>query len=127
MNWSLTVVTDNYTNFSGRARRSEYWSFVLVNFLIIFAIFHVSYFIHSEILPVIYIIAVLVPTLAVSVRRVHDLGRSGWYYIFVLLPILGWLGLIILLFTEGNSGSNKYGPDPKLRYEDINEIGKTED
>jgi uncharacterized membrane protein YhaH (DUF805 family) len=77
MNWYLTVVTDNYTNFSGRARRSEYWSFVLVNFLIIFAIFHVSYFIHSEILPVIYIIAVLVPTLAVSVRRVHDLGRSG--------------------------------------------------
>lgn len=130
MNWYLTVVRDNYANFQGRARRKEYWMFMLVHIIIwlvlylIIAIFSPSEeallngaslgFIPMLMsgLLLIYILATLVPTLAVTARRLHDTDRSGWWQLLNLIPLLS---LIVLVFTilEGTRGDNRFGPDPK--------------
>lgn len=130
MNWYLTVVRDNYANFQGRARRKEYWMFMLVHTIIwlvlylIIAIFSPSEeallngaslgFIPMLMsgLGLIYILATLVPTLAVTARRLHDTDRSGWWQLLNLIPLLS---LIVLVFTilEGTRGDNRFGPDPK--------------
>lgn len=129
IDWYLKVVRDNYANFSGRARRSEYWWYSLCNFLIGIVLQVADYFIGFEIgiLGSLYGLAVLIPGLAVFVRRMHDVGKSGWFILLILLPVIGWIWLIVLLFTEGDQGPNEYGPDPKRPYEDINEIGLKED
>ncbi|MHA3789617.1 DUF805 domain-containing protein [Flavobacterium hauense] len=129
IDWYLKVVRDNYANFSGRARRSEYWWYALCNFLIGAVLQVADYFIGFDIgiLGSLYGLAVLVPGLAVFVRRMHDVGKSGWFILLLLLPVIGWIWLLVLLFTEGNQGPNEYGPDPKRPYDDINEIGSKED
>ncbi|GAA4827653.1 DUF805 domain-containing protein [Algivirga pacifica] len=96
----------NYAVFSGRATRSEYWYYVLFNLIFSFIVGFIGGFIGVEALGAIYSLAVILPSLAVAVRRVHDTGKSGW---FVLVPIYG----LILMFTEGEAGDNKYGVDPK--------------
>ncbi len=96
----------NQANFSGRARRSEYWYFALFNFIIAIVIGLIELQLKSTILLNIYILAVLVPGLAVAVGRMHDLGKSGW---FILIPLYN----LILVLTSGTQGENKYGLDPK--------------
>jgi uncharacterized membrane protein YhaH (DUF805 family) len=91
-----------YATFQGRARRKEYWMFFLFNCLIYFGIGLVG----SSELVLLYYLVVLIPSIAVAVRRMHDVGKSGW---FVLIPIYNF----ILAITEGNRGENEYGPDPK--------------
>ena len=108
MKWYLKVVKDNYANFKGRASREEYWMFVLFNFIFIIALSFIEVFLfglYSSILSNIYYLAVLVPTIAVGVRRMHDTGKSGW---FLLIPIYN----LILAVTSGVSGENKYGAPP---------------
>ena len=106
MNYYLKVL-QNYATFSGRARRSEYWYFVLFNFIISFVLGFVDGLLMSgELLSSIYSLAVLIPSIAVAVRRMHDVGKSGW---FILIPIYN----LILACTEGTSGENEYGADPK--------------
>ena len=105
MNWYLKVLKQ-YADFDGRARRSEYWYFALINGLISFAIGLISGFIGFPLLGTLYSLAVLIPGIAVAVRRMHDVGKSGW---FILIPIYN----IILAFTDSDSGDNKYGPNPK--------------
>jgi uncharacterized membrane protein YhaH (DUF805 family) len=105
MNYYLFVL-QNYFNFNGRARRSEYWYFILFNVIISFALGFVGELMGLSIVSTIYSIAVLIPSIAVSVRRMHDVGKSGW---FILIPIYN----LVLALTEGNKGSNNYGPDPK--------------
>ena len=123
MEWYLKVMRENYANFKGRARRKEYWMFSL--FFFHFAILGgfvmlLLYDIGGEapgtiatILFVIWYLAHLVPSLAVTVRRLHDTGKSGWLYLICLIPYIG--GLILFIFTviEGDNGDNEYGPDPK--------------
>ena len=77
-------------------------------------------------LYVIYFLAILIPSLAVIVRRLHDIGKSGWFYFVSLIPFIGSIWLIILFATEGDKGPNQYGPDPKNPNidQDIDEIGK---
>jgi len=108
MKWYLKVVKDNYANFKGRASREEYWMFVLFNFIFLIALSFIEGFLfglYSSILSNIYYLAVLVPTIAVAVRRMHDTGKSGW---FILIPIYN----LILTVTSGESGENQYGaPD----------------
>ena len=112
----------NYTNFSGRARRKEYWFFVLFNFLMYIGIVLLELGISnlnlgfSTIIPMdgggqgvlnaAYLIAIIIPSLSVRVRRMHDVGKSGW---FILIPFYN----LILAFTNGTKGDNKYGADPK--------------
>lgn len=121
--WYLKVVRDNYANFNGRARRSEYWYFFLFNFIISIVLAVVDNFIGFSLIGGIYSLAVLIPSIAVGVRRLHDINKSGWYLLVAFIPIAGAIWLIILLATEGNMGNNQYGPDPKNPH-DLSEIGK---
>ncbi|WP_452219883.1 DUF805 domain-containing protein [Lacinutrix salivirga] len=127
MKWFLKVVRDNYANFSGRARRQEYWMFFLFHIIFLYGSMFISGMLAGAtdtpafmIIYVIYAFGILIPALAVSVRRMHDVGKSGWY---MLIPIYSF----ILAVTEGETGPNQYGPDPKVpTSEEINDIGKTE-
>lgn len=109
MNWYIKVI-QNYALFSGRARRKEYWMFFLFNVIIsmVFTIIDQMVFglYQPQWLSNLYSLAVLVPSLAVAVRRMHDVGKSGWY---ILIPIYN----LILAVTEGDNGPNEYGEDPK--------------
>jgi uncharacterized membrane protein YhaH (DUF805 family) len=113
----------NYANFEGRARRSEYWYFVLFYYLFSIPLIFVDQAIGSEIdyAGVIYSLGMIIPSIAVGVRRMHDVGKSGWY---ILIPIYN----LILFCTNGDTGPNEYGPDPKADplLDDINAIGTVE-
>ncbi|MDX9772620.1 MAG: DUF805 domain-containing protein [Bacteroidales bacterium] len=119
MNWYLAVLK-NYAGFSGRARRKEYWMFVLFN--IIFAIIAV---ILDNVLGIafgsigygpiygLYMLALIIPSLAVSVRRLHDVGKSGWMLLIGLIPLVGAIWLLVLMLTDSIPGENQYGQNPK--------------
>jgi len=127
LEWYLKVVKENYANFEGRARRSEYWYFVLVNLLISIVLGVIDYVIGSDIgiIRGIYSLAVLVPSIAVAVRRLHDIGKSGWFLFVVLIPIAGAIWLLVMLCREGDTGPNEYGSDPKNpNYGEFDEIGR---
>ncbi|MCR9100340.1 MAG: DUF805 domain-containing protein [bacterium] len=105
-------VLQNYAVFEGRARRKEYWMFVLFNMLVSFAVGFVDGLTGIGYLGLIYSLGVLIPSIAVGVRRMHDVGKSGW---FLLIPIYN----LILAVTEGEVGANQYGPDPKNPESDL--------
>ncbi len=123
IDWWKKVVFNNYANFKGRARRSEYWFFVLGNFCLIIPFYAVTFFgvlNHNSLLSfgggLVYLgVALLtfIPSLAVIVRRLHDINKSGWNYFWGLIPLVGAILLLVWLFTEGNRFDNNYGPDPK--------------
>lgn len=120
MHWYISVLK-NFGNFNGRARRKEYWMFVLFNFLITLAISLMELALPSMVyLRVIYGLAVIIPGLSLSIRRLHDIGKSGWYNLVAFIPLIGAIWLLILTCTEGDSGSNQYGPNPKIEKEAIN-------
>lgn len=119
MEWYLKVLKQ-YADFSGRARRKEYWMFVLFNmiFAIVAAILDNVLGIAMEgtgygPLYGIYALAVLIPGLAVAVRRLHDVGKSGWMILITLIPLIGAIWLLVLLVTDSNLGENQYGQNPK--------------
>ena len=136
--WYKKVVFENYANFKGRARRSEYWYFALANGLISILLIVIGAIIGAIFGDAVtggiigyaffglYTLATIIPTLAAVVRRLHDVGKSGWFYFISLVPLVGSIWLLVLLFTEGDSGPNDYGQDPKNNIEEINEIGKVE-
>lgn len=133
INWYKKVVFENYANFNGRARRSEYWYFALMNLIIaiVLTVLDSALGLNFDPLPygylyVIYLLAILLPSIAVAVRRLHDVGKSGWFYFIVLVPLIGPIWLLVLFFTEGNKGENEYGPDPKAEGNEIHEIGSNE-
>jgi uncharacterized membrane protein YhaH (DUF805 family) len=99
-------VLQNYATFTGRARRSEYWYFFLFNLIAGFIFGILESMMNTSVLSGIYTLAVLIPGIAVGVRRMHDVGKSGW---FLLIPIYN----LVLALTEGEKGENQYGPDPK--------------
>ena len=113
MKWYFLVLK-NYANFNGRARRSEYWYFTLFSILISLAFMFADEYLGTTFLQSLYSLAVLIPGIAVAVRRMHDTNKNGWYYI---IPIYN----LILACTEGNEGHNDYGADPK-RPEILDEI-----
>lgn len=123
MEWYIKVLKQ-YAEFNGRARRKEYWYFFLINLLISMAIGFVSGFIGGMsqdpsmasglmLLPMLYSLAVLIPGIAVSVRRLHDTNRSGWWLLISLVPIIGAVVLIVFLVQDSQPGSNSYGSNPK--------------
>ena len=124
MEWYLKVMRDNYANFSGRARRREYWMYVLVQSIIMIGLMILDSVLGLDFelqgislgygyLYLIGIIVHFIPSLAVLVRRLHDVGKSGWFYFIFLIPIIGIIWLLILYCTEGQKEDNKWGPDPK--------------
>ena len=112
MHWYIKVIR-NYVGFTGRARRSEYWYFVLINFFnsVLTSYMDVTFGTFDEetrlgLFNTTYALLVLIPNIAVSIRRMHDVGKSGWY---MLIPIYN----IVLFATPGIVGENEYGSDPK--------------
>lgn len=119
MNWYLKVLKQ-YADFKGRARRKEYWMFFMFN--IIFAT--VCIILDNRLgitfegtiygpLYRLYVIAVLIPGLAVIVRRFHDVGKSGWFFFIGLIPIIGTFWVLFVLIRKGQVGANKWGENPK--------------
>lgn len=103
-----------YADFSGRARRSEYWMFVLFNTLIGFVLFLLTLITPVlSFLYALYGLAVLIPGLAVTVRRLHDVGKSGAWIFISLVPFIGGIWLLVLLCTDSQYETNEYGENPK--------------
>jgi uncharacterized membrane protein YhaH (DUF805 family) len=118
MSWYLEVLK-NYAVFSGRARRTEFWMFILVNILVTMLLafvdsslgMTVSYGVGT--LSSLYGLAVLIPSIAVAVRRLHDTGRSGWWWLISLVPFIGIIVLLVFAAQDSQPSNNKYGVNPK--------------
>jgi uncharacterized membrane protein YhaH (DUF805 family) len=122
MSWYLEVLK-NYAVFSGRARRMEYWMFVLFNIIILIVLALIDYLTGTfspragvGLLGGLYSLAVLIPSLAVTVRRLHDIGRTGWWILIGLIPVIGNIVLLIFMVLDSEPGANEYGPNPKEGY-----------
>ena len=114
MEWFIKCVTTDYWNFSGRARRKEYWMFYAFNCIAAIVVgFIVGLFGLSEWLTYVYSCSIFVPSIAVGVRRLHDVGKSGWWMFISLIPLVGTIWLLVLLCTDSQLGTNKYGENPK--------------
>lgn len=113
MYWYMEALK-KYATFSGRARRREYWIFTGINLAIAFVLgFVEGLFGGPGILGAIYNLAILLPAIAVSVRRLHDIGRTGWWMLIVLIPIVGAIVLLVFMLLDSEAGENQYGPNPK--------------
>ncbi|WP_020389960.1 DUF805 domain-containing protein [Kribbella catacumbae] len=119
MQW-FTEVIKKYAVFSGRARRKEFWMFALFSTIISIVLGIIDRAIgttygagDSGVLQSIYGLAVLLPTIGVAIRRMHDTGRTGWWVLISLVPCVGWIIFIVFAAQEGAAGDNQYGPDPK--------------
>ncbi|MGM0660169.1 MAG: DUF805 domain-containing protein [Pseudomonadota bacterium] len=106
-----TVLTENYVNFTGRAQRSEFWWFALFAFVVLSVLGALGDV--GNLLAGIFALAIMLPGIGVAVRRLHDVDRTGWWYLLVLIPVLGPLILIFAFFIHrGTPGDNRFGPDP---------------
>jgi len=105
----------NYVTFSGRARRAEYWWFALFSTIvsIVLTLIDIAAF-GSEVglLSSLWSLGVLLPSLAAAARRLHDTDRSSWWLLIGLIPLIGWIVLIVFMATRGTTGGNRFGPDP---------------
>jgi uncharacterized membrane protein YhaH (DUF805 family) len=107
-------VLKKYAVFEGRARRKEYWTFVLFNVIIGFALGFIEALLGiPPVISALYSLAVVIPGIAVTARRLHDIGKSGWFILITLIPCIGTIWLLILTASEGHPGENQYGPNPK--------------
>ena len=128
MNWWLTAIK-KYADFSGRARRTEYWMFILFNlmFAIVAIVFDSILRSASEepgygLFYALFSLAIVVPTWTVTVRRLHDVGKSGWWIFISLIPIIGGIWLFILTVSDSQPGDNQYGPNPKMNLVQIQSL-----
>ncbi|QAA23343.1 DUF805 domain-containing protein [Sporolactobacillus terrae] len=114
MHWYVDVIK-NYVGFSGRATRTEFWMFVLVNFFIAIFVELIDKFILNglRVFSTLYNLAVLIPALAVGARRLHDIGKTGWWQLIGIIPVLGWIVLIVYFCTDTQDKENSYGANPK--------------
>ncbi|SRR3990167_4392471 len=119
MNWYLEVLK-KYAVFTGRARRKEYWFFILFNIIVSIVLGFADGVMGTfsldagiGLLGGLYSLAVLLPSIAVSVRRLHDIGRSGWWLLIALIPIIGAIVLIVFFVLDSNADENKFGANPK--------------
>ncbi|MCQ6279989.1 DUF805 domain-containing protein [Bacillus sp. EB600] len=116
MQWYVKVL-QNYTGFQGRAARTEYWMFVLFNVIVSIVLSIVESVTHlGSYLTGIYSLAVLLPSLAVGARRLHDTGRSGWWLLLSIIPLIGAIILLIYTVQDSQESENQYGPNPKLEF-----------
>ncbi|WP_405058205.1 DUF805 domain-containing protein [Kribbella sp. NBC_01505] len=123
MHWFTDVITKRYAQFSGRARRKEFWMFILFSFVISIILgildrilgldFETNGRTSGGWLQTIYGLAVLIPTIAISVRRMHDRDRSGWWVLIWLIPCIGQIWFIVWQALDGTPSDNRFGPDPK--------------
>lgn len=131
MDWMLKPLRQ-YADFAGRARRREFWSFFLFVWVVLLVLMYldavlglggsatgyatgnsIGFNLSGGLLTALFGLAMLVPGVAVSIRRLHDVGKSGWFLLFVLIPLFGWAYLLYLYVQPGMDGPNEHGPDPK--------------
>ena len=119
MKWYLKVL-NQYADFDGRARRKEYWIFFLFNTIFAFVAIFLDTILEITIedvgygpLYIVYSLVMFIPSTAVNVRRLHDVGKSGWMYFIVLIPLIGLIWLLVLLCSNSDKGKNQYGENPK--------------
>ena len=119
MKWYLKVL-NQYADFDGRARRKEYWIFFLFNTIFAFVAIFLDTILEITIedvgygpLYIVYSLVMFIPSTAVNVRRLHDVGKSGWMYFIVLIPLVGPIWLLVLFCTDSQQGTNKWGENPK--------------
>jgi uncharacterized membrane protein YhaH (DUF805 family) len=114
--WKTCVLT-KYASFTGRARRSEFWGFVVVNAAVYVLLLLLFLVLDSSavvlVLYAAYALAMLVPSLAAAVRRLHDTNKSGWLLLIALVPIVGGLVLLFSYVSDSDEKTNDYGPSPK--------------
>ena len=113
MNWFLDVVKNKYASFSGRARRQEYWMFTLFYIIGYVVLAVIDAVVGTMVLALIYSLALLLPSLGVAIRRLHDTNRSGWWFLINLVPLVGMLVYLYFMVSEGERGANRFGEDPK--------------
>ena len=120
MNWYLEVLK-KYAVFDGRARRKEYWMFFLFNIIISIVLGIIDGVVGTSgatgsigLLGGLYTLAVLIPGIAVAVRRLHDTSRSGWWILIGLIPLVGAIVLIVFMVQDGTPGENQFGKNPKM-------------
>ena len=120
MHWYTDVVFKKYAVFSGRAARPEYWWFVLADLIVAFLLSLVVGIVIgaaggssgvAQGVSFLYNLAVLLPTIGVGIRRLHDTNRSGWWLLLNFIPIIGWIWIIVLWATDSDPGPNRYGPN----------------
>ncbi len=116
MHWYVDVLK-KYVVFSGRAGRSEFWWYTLINVIIGTVLAWIGGFSSGNPGPLaflyyIYLLGTLLPSLGVAIRRLHDTGRSGWWILIGLVPVVGWIVLIVFYVLEGTPGENEFGPPP---------------
>jgi uncharacterized membrane protein YhaH (DUF805 family) len=109
-----------YAVFSGRSRRKEYWYFVLFVVIISIALSLIDSLIGAYdrssgagLLSTIFSLAILIPSIAMSIRRLHDIHRTGWWVLISLVPLIGWIVLLVFHVQDGTPGTNRFGPNPK--------------
>ena len=119
VSWYLEALK-KYAVFHGRSRRAEYWYFVLFNLIVAIVLAAIDSLLGTfssaqniGLLSGIYSLAVLIPTLAVTFRRLHDIDRSGWWILINLVPLIGTIVLLVFALMDGTPGDNRYGPNPK--------------
>lgn len=135
MNWYLKVLKQ-YTDFSGRARRKEYWMYTLFNLIFAIVALMVDLLLGTSFemngmnilgygyIYMLYNLFVIIPGLAVSVRRLHDVGKSGWFLLIAFIPLIGAIWLLVLYVTDSDSGNNKWGANPKTEDDEIDMLGR---
>ena len=112
MNWYIGC-WKKYVEFSGRARRKEYWMFCLINLVVSILVGLVGRTLGTALLDSAYSLAVLLPGLAVCARRLHDTDRSAWWILIALVPIVGWIVLLVFMCLDSTPGENRFGANPK--------------
>jgi uncharacterized membrane protein YhaH (DUF805 family) len=112
MQQAVWSVLSQYATFRGRARRSEYWYFFLVSSIVSVAATLIDMWLDNIVLEVVVTLATIVPSLSVGARRLHDIDRSGWWQLIGIVPVVGWI-VIIVFFATDSGPRNQYGPNPK--------------
>ena len=110
---AFETVISKYANIDGRATRSEYWWFTLANMIVTIGLAMGGFMVHAPWIYAIYALGIFIPSLTVAIRRLHDTGRSGWWLLISLLPVLGAIILLVFTVQDSERGSNAYGPNPK--------------
>lgn len=101
-----------YADFTGRSRRTEYWMYYLFYIIFVIVLAVIGAFTGADFLSTIYIFALFLPTISIAARRLHDTGRSGWWQLVGLIPVIGWL-IMIYFLVQDSEDDNKWGPNPK--------------
>ena len=114
MHWFLDPIKDHYADFEGRATRQQFWMFTLIYVLLFIALEVMAQaFPPFAPISIVVMLGLLLPSLALGARRLHDHGKSGWWQLIGIIPFIGLIAFIILMALPGDEGENRFGPNPK--------------